>query len=60
MSDQSVPSPDDPDAVDAAAGVRHRILGTVMPVQLAGFQLSIEALLEIIRVAAEPNQLIWL
>ena len=32
MSDQSVPSPDDPEAVDAAAGVRHRILGTVMPV----------------------------
>lgn len=26
------PSPDDPAAVDAAAGVTHRILGTVMPV----------------------------
>ena len=26
------PSPDDPDAVDAAAGVAHQILGTVMPV----------------------------
>lgn len=27
-----VPSPDDPEAVDAAAGVTHRVLGTVMPV----------------------------
>jgi len=31
MSD-NLPSPDDPNAVDAAAGVTHRILGTVMPV----------------------------
>ena len=38
MSDQppqpgsNPPSPDDPGAVDAAAGVSHRVLGTVMPV----------------------------
>jgi len=37
MSDQppptgADPSPDDPAAVDAAAGVAHRVLGTVMPV----------------------------
>jgi uncharacterized protein (TIGR00266 family) len=37
MSDQSPPpgsppSPDDPGAVDAAAGVVHRVVGTVMPV----------------------------
>jgi uncharacterized protein (TIGR00266 family) len=37
MSDQSPPpgsppSPDDPGAVDAAAGVAHRVVGTVMPV----------------------------
>ncbi|HVX20472.1 MAG TPA: TIGR00266 family protein [Acidimicrobiales bacterium] len=31
MPDQ-LPSPDDPAAVDAAAGVAHRVLGTVMPV----------------------------
>ncbi len=28
----AAPSPDDPAAVDAAAGVTHRVLGTVMPV----------------------------
>jgi uncharacterized protein (TIGR00266 family) len=28
----SPPSPDDPSAVDAAAGVAHRVIGTVMPV----------------------------
>jgi uncharacterized protein (TIGR00266 family) len=32
MTDIQPPSPDDPAAVDAAAGVNHRILGTVMPV----------------------------
>ena len=32
MADEQLPSPDDPDAVDAAAGVAHRIQGTVMPV----------------------------
>jgi uncharacterized protein (AIM24 family) len=32
VTDQSLPSPDDPAAVDAAAGVTHRVLGTVMPV----------------------------
>ena len=26
------PSPDDPSAVDAASGITHRVLGTVMPV----------------------------
>lgn len=32
MTDLPPPSPDDPEAVDASAGVTHRILGTVMPV----------------------------
>ena len=32
MTDVQPPSPDNPDAVDAATGVAHRILGTVMPV----------------------------
>jgi uncharacterized protein (TIGR00266 family) len=32
MTDVQPPSPDDPAAVDAAAGLNHRILGTVMPV----------------------------
>ncbi len=32
MSDVQPPSPDDPAAVDAAAGVAHRVDGTVMPV----------------------------
>ena len=32
MADQNPPSPDDPAAVDAATNVRHRVLGTVMPV----------------------------
>ncbi|HEY5245086.1 MAG TPA: AIM24 family protein, partial [Acidimicrobiales bacterium] len=32
MADQIPPSPDDPAAVDAVTNVRHRVLGTVMPV----------------------------
>jgi uncharacterized protein (TIGR00266 family) len=32
MSDVQPPSPDDPAAVDAAAEVAHRVMGTVMPV----------------------------
>jgi uncharacterized protein (TIGR00266 family) len=32
VADETLPSPDDPQAVDAAAGVTHRVLGTVMPV----------------------------
>ena len=32
MSAMEPPSPDDPAAVDAAAGVAHQIYGTVMPV----------------------------
>jgi uncharacterized protein (TIGR00266 family) len=32
VTDAQPPSPDDPAAVDAAAGVNHRVLGTVMPV----------------------------
>ena len=32
MSAMEPPSPDDPAAVDAAAGVAHKIIGTVMPV----------------------------
>ncbi len=32
MADQTPPSPDDPAAVDAATSIRHRVLGTVMPV----------------------------
>lgn len=32
MTDVQPPSPDDPAAVDAAAEVNHRVLGTVMPV----------------------------
>ena len=32
MNPGGPPSPDDPDAVDAQAGVVHRVLGTVMPV----------------------------
>jgi uncharacterized protein (TIGR00266 family) len=32
FTNQSLPSPDDPGAVDALAGVAHRVKGTVMPV----------------------------
>ncbi len=32
MSDAQPPSPDDPSAVDAASGITHRVVGTVMPV----------------------------
>jgi uncharacterized protein (TIGR00266 family) len=32
LSDQSLPSPDDPAAIDALAGLAHRVKGTVMPV----------------------------
>ena len=32
MSSMELPSPDDPSAVDAAAGIAHQVMGTVMPV----------------------------